>query len=414
MLVFLESLLLFLTVLFLPTQLGRHFWPSFTFVYSLPIDYLSPTIYFWDLLVLLLIITGLLVGQRINKLALNIFLIFYFSQLLSLLPGLFGLTLNLGAGLIRLEQYLIAGLFGVYIASKDFSKTKQLIFTGLLLGLFLEGLLAIGQFLTSSSIGFWIIGEREFNIATPAIAKFDFQGIQLLRPYATFPHPNVLAGFMAVSLPVAIFLYKGVDLDKFFKLWTKISLAIMAIVAVITVSRSGIMAFSIASLLSLEGKVRKIFLGMLLLVSPFLYIRFSSLFNFDNLSILRREELMDIALKMFFSSPIFGIGLNNFIPEAADSLLVGPSRFLQPVHNIFLLSLSETGLIGFAGLIFLLGVPIYYLFKNGISKNRLLLTSFAMILFLGMLDHYFLTLPQGYRLLFFVWGLAFSARTIKS
>jgi hypothetical protein len=50
-LVSLESFLAAAIVVLLPTQLGKHFWPFFSFIYSLKIDYLAVTVYFWDLLV---------------------------------------------------------------------------------------------------------------------------------------------------------------------------------------------------------------------------------------------------------------------------------------------------------------------------------------------------------------------------
>ena len=110
-----EKLLLFLTILFLPTQLGKHFWPQFSFVYSLPIDYLSPIFYFWDLLVIALWIVFLISGKHINRVALMLFYFFLLTQAFSLLFNPAGIEV----GLVRLEQYLIAGLLGVYIASSN-------------------------------------------------------------------------------------------------------------------------------------------------------------------------------------------------------------------------------------------------------------------------------------------------------
>src|SRR5205823_5918646 len=100
-----------------------------------------------------------------------------------------------------------------------------------------------------------------------------------------------------------------------------------------------------------------------------LLVRFNSVFNFDNLSIIRREELAEIALKHFYSSPLFGVGLNNFlIATATSELITGPSRFLQPVHNIFLLTLSETGLVGFLGFLLLVIAAL----RNLLKKRKLL------------------------------------------
>lgn len=376
-----ENALLFLTLLFLPTQLGRHFWPDFAFVYSLPIDYLSPTVYFWDLLVISLGITFLLRKKKINKLALNLFLFFILTQVLSLLSN----GANIGAGLVRLEQYLIAGFFGVYIASQNFKEVKGTIFLGLTLAIVGESLLAIGQFIFSKTLGFWILGERTFTLSTPGIAKFDFYGREFLRPYGTFPHPNVLAGFILIALML---------LPK--RRWT---LMLSGLTILLTVSRVVLIA-GFTAVLFIFKKNRKLIILFILFLLPILYTRYFSIFTYDSLTFLRREQLLFTAFDLWSRYPLFGVGLNNFIPTAADALLTGPSRFLQPAHNIFLLSLSETGIVGLTGLTLLIVYPIF--------KRKKFLLVWSVIIFLGLFDHYFLTLPQGYRLLFLVWGLSLS------
>ena len=375
-----ESFLLFLTILFLPTQLGRHFWPDFSYVYSLKVDYLSPTLYFWDILLLLLWVVFLISGRHINRLALIFFYFFVLSQALSLVFN----SSAFGVGLIRLEQYTIAGLFGVYIASLKKEEIGK-IYLPLTLAVLGETVLAILQFFKGGTIGLWILGERTFSLSTPAIAKFDFYGREFLRPYGTFPHPNVLAGFILITLlllPARRFLtISG-------------GLAIL-----LTVSRVTMMAAFISAMFILKSQGRKLLIFLLLLLLPVLYTRYSAIFNFDNLTLLRREELSLTAINLWIGHPLFGVGLNNFIPKAADALLTGPSRFLQPVHNIILLALSETGVIGAIGIIGLIGYPLY---------KRKFLIVWTSLIFLGLFDHYFLTLPQGIRLLFLVWGLSFS------
>ena len=420
-----ESILLFLTLLFLPTQFGKHFWPAFSYIYSLKIDYLSPTFYFWDILVAGLLVVWVLRKPQVNKIALNLFLFFLFTQILSLLG-----VGNIGAGLIRLEQYTIAGFFGIYLASQDFKVLAKRIYLPLSLGVLGEAAISIIQFIKGGTLGLWILGERSFNLSTPGIAKFDFYGTEFLRPYATFPHPNVLAGFMLVSF-VILNVVKDLKINleilrppigglRMTVAWVLVLLAGLTIF--LTMSRTAILA-GLITLVILLKKKWLIWVGILLIiVSPILFTRFSAVFNFDNLTLLRRGELSVSALKMFLESPIFGVGLNNFIPAVAGNLITGPSRFLQPVHNIILLALSESGIIGLVGLISLVGFPIlssrrmsgsinnWYRFRC--CKTRLIKSGMTIlwfiIIFLGMFDHYFLTLPQGYRLLFLVWGLSFS------
>ncbi len=394
-----EKFLLFVTILFLPTQLGRHFWPQFSFVYSLPIDYLSPVFYFWDILVVLLSLIFILQARQINKPALNLFLLFILTQSLSILTN----TANIGVGLTRLEQYFIAGMFGVYLSSCKFSRIKSVVFSALAGSVIAESLLAIIQFFKESTAGFWLFGERTFTISTPGIAKFDFYGREFLRPYATFPHPNMLAGFMLLAIFLLWFLK-----DK--KIWLFIPIIFSTFVIMLTVSRVTIVVGVISALILTKNKYRLLILILIILLSPILYTRFLSLANYDNLTLVRREELSFVALKAWYSSPVFGVGLNNFIPNSADLLTSGPSRFLQPVHNIFLLAISETGIIGLIGLICLIAYPIFKLVKLYPLRLTLhpLLIIWIIIIFLGMFDHYFLTLPQGYRLLFLIWGLSFS------
>src|SRR3990167_3050933 len=131
----------------------------------------------------------------------------------------------------------------------------------------------------------------------------------------------------------------------------------------LTMSRVVILAGIASLLLTVKRKWFVWVIFIFLVASPILFTRFSSLFNFDNLTLLRREELIGNAWLIFLQHPIFGVGLNNFIHVQASDLAIGPSRFLQPVHNIFLLALSETGIVGIVGLIGLIGFPILKLIK---------------------------------------------------
>ena len=397
-----ERSLLFLTLLFLPTQLGKHFWPNFSYVYSLPIDYLSPTLYFWDLLAALLLLVFILQRQHVKKIALNLFLIFFLSQVLSLIPlALSGKSLNLGAGLVRVQQYLLAGLFGVYLSSINLNQVKSIIFWSLGLSILGQSVLAILQFNKGATLGLWFIGERTFSLSTPGIAKFDFYGRQFLRPYATLPHPNVLAAFLILMAVLLTIFFSHIKEFKMIVL--RLVTALAGLTVLLTVSRAAIAAGLMVALILLRNKGRIILMVITLILFPILFTRFSTILSFDQLSLIRREQLSQSAIQMWLFSPHLGIGLNNFIPISSSRIIVGPSRFLQPVHNIFLLELSETGIVGLTGFLVLIGYPILRLFKQ-----RTFLLIWMIIIFLGMFDHYFLTLPQGYRMLFLIWGLSLS------
>lgn len=392
-----EQVLFFLAIFFLPTQLGKHFWPDFALIYSLRIDYLSPTIYFWDILVVLLLFTAVLNRIIFNellrsKVAINLLFLFLLTQVLSLV-----ISPNIGAGFFRIEQYLIAGLFGVYVSSFKSKDSRVKLGLPLIMAVIFESILAICQVIKGGSLGFWILGERSFSITTPAIAKFDFYGVEILRPYATFSHPNVLAAFILIGL-----LLLQIYLHRFKVLMIGVNV-LMAAVLVLSFSRATLLAFIFSVIFFLRKKTLVLILGLAILVSPLLFARFSSLLSYDNLTVLRRTELAEKSFEYFLRSPLFGVGLNNFIPTLSYDMVSGPNRFLQPVHNIFLLSLSETGIVGLIGFGTLIGYPLFKL-----KADRRWLVIWGVILFLGLFDHFFLTIPQGYRLLFLIWGLSLS------
>src|SRR3989344_3552293 len=84
--------------------------------------------------------------------------------------------------------------------------------------------------------------------------------------------------------------------------------------------------------------------------------RFTNINAVDE-SVIVRADLIKTSILMTQHSPIFGVGLNNFLQNVSYfSKNENQSLFLnlQPVHNIFLLILSQTGVIGFGFFIWFL------------------------------------------------------------
>ena len=61
--------------------------------------------------------------------------------------------------------------------------------------------------------------------------------------------------------------------------------------------------------------------------------------------------------------------------------------------------------IGLAGLLILIGAGLYKAI-NQTPKNYQLIYAWICIFGFGIFDHFFLTLPQGFRVLMLVWGLS--------
>jgi len=141
-------------------------------------------------------------------------------------------------------------LFGYYVFSNA-QKLRGYIAKPLIISLVVISAIAAIQLLSGSSIGgplYWL-GERRFNSFTPGIATLTLFGRILLRPYATFPHPNVLAGYMGASL---LFLrYENRNNKKL------LTLAIFVIV--LTISKNAALSFVAVLLSNRSAHLKKIF-----------------------------------------------------------------------------------------------------------------------------------------------------------
>ncbi|MEA3355111.1 MAG: O-antigen ligase family protein, partial [Patescibacteria group bacterium] len=305
-------------------------------------------------------------------------------------------------------KILLLILFSFWV-KKNINLKKHLstITTTLSLSVLFQSLLALAQWFKQSSIfGYWFFGEQPFNSATANIDKITwFTGAIKIPPMGTFPHPNVLAGFLAVTLP--LILYKGINSNIRLRTLCYTSLLLGTITLFLTFSLSAWLAFLLIGLpLTLFNHLKKSIspLKFIFIYFGFFLILFSFATNFTFLapasSFSRRSQLSKIAIKIIKHKPIFGIGLNNFtINMEKYGHVTATTRFLQPVHNIYLLILSETGIIGFIGFLYLL----FLFFRLRALEKGPFLTSgkagpfwiaLLSLLFIGLFDHYPITIHQ--------------------
>lgn len=392
----------YLLVLLLPTQLGRHFWPNFSFIQGIRVDYLSPTVYLTDLLIVLLFLIEIFKKYQILNILgryrlfglLVVFLLIniYFSQ-------------NPFAGLLGLTRFIEFSFLGFFVAATVVNPRQiSRITLFLAIGVFFESFLAIWQFLNQSSIGgiFWLFGERTFNGQTPGIAQAVIDGRLILRSYGTFPHPNILAGFLVVAMTLIMSNVK--------KIFFATALAIGTAALILTMSRVAILLWFLILVgrLITSPQLKTKLVTVLLLVLAMIILYFSGLFpRFTNLSLTdesftRRSGLTTAAVEIIKTHPLMGIGLNNFLVnlpkfQQAESTIL----YLQPVHNIYLLVAAETGVVG---LVFFL----WFIGKTYQKVKSPLFIALTVILILGFFDHYFLTLQQGQLLFSLVLGLCWA------
>jgi O-antigen ligase len=121
--------------------------------------------------------------------------------------------------------------------------------------------------------------------------------------------------------------------------------------------------------------------------------------------------LMKASFLMIKDYPLSGVGLNNFIVYLPNYWsLTGFTYWLQPVHNLYLLILSETGWLGLLIWLWFLFLTAQRLFLKKENKG-FLLGALSIILLLGLFDHYWLTLQQNQLLLTILLGLSWSSQS---
>ena len=441
------NLLFYLLILFLPTQFGKHFFPAFSFVSGVRVDYLSPTLYLTDILVLFLFIFWIFSKGKFSIFNFQ-FLIkskfknFNFSNISNSFQisnfkfqiGLLATIVLIGIffsnnqavgwyGLLKLVEFVFLGF---YIAGNIKKLNLGIVLFMLSAGILLESFLAIFQYVNQGSIDgiFYFFGERTFSSMTPGIANASINGELVLRPYGTFSHPNVLAGFLVIAMTLISSKLK-VKSSKFRKSITMVSLVVGTVALLLTMSRIAILIWLFILLTLVFIKTKKYFknkfiiyyllfiiliVGSIFWLSP-LRFRFFDIKTTDE-SVVKRQELINDSFTMIKSNPIFGVGLNNFLVELPSVHKQTNNVFyLQPVHNIYLLILTQTGMIGLAFFTWFIFKTFKRLkFENSFHPDRIGIK--FQILFialaLGLFDHYFLTLQQGQLLFSFALGFCWS------
>lgn len=288
--------------------------------------------------------------------------------------------------------YFFVRLLLKNLSSLKSKKSKRIIFAAIVATLVFQSLVGILQFLTQKELlGYWFLGET--NLSRFAnISKITIGGREIIAAYGTTPHPNILAGYLAILTPLLWLAAKQIGKNKNatnYKLVAAGTSIISLIAIILTFSVSGLLTLASSSLVLMVGQSRvtkiyqRICLIMLLLsalAQPIAGLLLEKT-NFKSPSISRRLELAQASIWMWLSKPITGVGLGKFTANLENFTQVRElARFIQPVHHVGLLWLSEVGLIGLA---------LFWKAKKYLSL------SIAAALPALILDHYWLTQPNA-------------------
>jgi len=387
-----QNFFLYLFIFLLPTQFGRHFFFSFSYINGLRVDYLAPTLYLIDIIFFLIIIFNFRLVYSFFKQKKIIFLFLFLS-----LNILFSLSKPIAFySILKVIQFLL--IFYFFYKLKINYNFFLLSFLSITI---IEVFLAFYQLKFGKSFDgfFYFLGERNFNLSTPGIAKTSFFGKELLRPYATFSHPNSLAGFYLLFYT---FLLTNKNFERYFLLRNTL-LFLSSVLIIFSFSKVAIISFLIINFIFYFQKIKSCRLCLLAKISVFFSISLIFLFaKGDPFTLEKRKELILNSLNIIKNFPLFGVGLGNYLFAQKDFSPSFPLFFNQPVHNIFLLLIAELGLLFF---IFTLFFIINFFKKKAKKISSAIYYLITAIFLTGLFDHYWLTLKQNFILLAVIFGL---------
>jgi len=370
----------------------------FSFVY--PLNFLEKnksftsfsfySLYLVDLAAIFLIVVTLINPYWHKKSILTPWLVFPAFAFLSFLWS----GVPLLSAFWGLRLLLVVGALTITVSLIKKEKYSAWFFKILIAAGIIESLVAIGQFIFQRSLGLYFIGESHIGPNVLGLTELKVLGHDLLRAYGTFPHPNVLGGFFLFTL-VATVWYRSAKYEKLFLLIQLVGLGL-------TFSRSAVLGLILILILNRSlfsayiprfnwKKQKKVFALLFLFLFIVLIARspIQNILSGRDPSTRLRVEYAAAAYHRFLASPVLGRGWGTGpIELPAYSTYSFYSWELQPVHNIFLLALSDLGIIG-------LLILLYLIYSTLKGPKNIWYSLFIAYLFIGLFDHYSLTLPQG-------------------
>lgn len=266
-------------------------------------------------------------------------------------------------------QYLL-----VYLAVRDRlpAKGRAWVAGAALLGGGLQAMLGLQQFLAGS-------GPEAFRI----LGGFS-------RAYGTFQQPNPFGGFLALLFPLAVALALDPEALRRRPLLGLVAWAVLPLLAagiLLSFSRAAWLGAAAGSLAVLALRSRRAaggtllaaglgatlaFLGGLALVPQFVSERMRGLVQYGALGGLDRLPVTDhnfavlerlahwlAGYRMFAQQPLLGVGAGNYPAAYPAHALPGWPDPLGHAHNVPLNVAAETGLVGLAAFLVLLGTASY-------------------------------------------------------
>jgi O-antigen ligase len=283
------------------------------------------------------------------------------------------------------------------------------------------------QFFTQSTFASKWLGMAIHDPISPGTIVVETVLRRWLRAYGSLPHPNMLAGFLALAIILTVWLYQKVDYGLK-KLLLPICFAILTLGLLTTFSKSVIVSLAIVALflwimiwLTRQDKEFKITLLKFTLIFLIITAIFSVVFwepvstrfygqgRLEAKSTIERLSYFDQAKQLIKKHPVIGVGIGNYTLVVHNEINPNLQSWdYQPVHNIYLLAITELGAAGIVFVSLFFSFLFYWFLRLIKEKNFSHLVLFSIVFFIaviGFFDHYLWTLYFGIVIFWFSIGI---------
>jgi O-antigen ligase len=301
------------------------------------------------------------------------------SYWVPLLPVLATLPSLLATPDIQLSSYELLRMFCFYLLYVYFALELRRSEVPLVAAAFLVGLLLVVPFVLAELA----LPNFRFSVLTGTTTSI-VEGVGntiVKRVSGTMSHPNVLGGYLGLLWPIALLFAIVPALPRL--RWPAAAVAVVSIpILTMTLCRGCWVGFAasipiVVLLAARHGHISRAQASVILAVAGVAAALFiaqpsiwSRLVASDPGNVNLRLDLNEAAIMMWSSSPVTGVGLNLFPEKIVDYDVNHSSQYRYPVHNIYLLWLSETGILGAVGMALFLGWAFYRMWRAAASADR--------------------------------------------
>lgn len=344
------------------------------------------------------------------------------------------ITVARSTGNTPLELYFLFKFYELFIVFLFFSDIKHLrkggrimlwTYIGLLIS---QCFIAWYQFFMQKSLGLYFFGESPIGQLLPGVAKIVSHETTLVRAYGTFPHPNIFSAFLMIGIALIGWqILVSISRKRLVLLYILLFMAITTLI--MTFSRAGwlgtVVSLTVMGVLYLiKNGINKrgIYFSIAVLVSLVINIAIFQQFlitrtTITDAAVRERVFYNKMGVEMIKDHPLSGLGIGSSVLHMKQYAGIDLKPWeIQPIHNYYLLTAAETGIVGFILLVGFFAYLATKLFKKTLKTiespvymRRIFLIGILFGIFTIMLfDHYFYTLQSTQIIFWAILGLIFA------